>query len=715
VPSEKPSVTLSDVPSETPSKSSVPSETPSLSSMPSIKTSSVPSTSFTPSESTSPSYGSGTIVGMKIDMPPQCPPLDINTPFNADIDDNGTNDAWGGILYSDLLDNTIQVVCLVTAVGEGFFPYEYHVMVNGKSAGKSPWPGGRNQGWIYGKNYNGIDGMIEFVDGTTTARELVGTLWESKDGPLIGEHFLFQNGTVSTNATVYTKDLYDAICDEDGDGKVDVNVYSYTIGDLNAIKRHFEENIILRQEASFLDPFKPGDPDNTPDNFVLSGISPDSILPEEVDFTTMTPMQLLEEQQALLTSAAEELFYQGSVYDIKFELTNGLPMGVRILDGNIIEVSFQPSGVDGTASVSIPFTLIQALGFRAGYPCIINTNSPNTIVTRTVSGGNFEFFNFETDSEALAVMTLEYQDADEPVEECTADISCGEGVDPGFPEVCSSDGGLITFQKCCCLLGSCTWKVGLTGSCPGFCFSSLMKVREESKGIIPIYQVQVGDKVRVDTKGTYDYVTSWSHYQPDKNAIFLQVTAGKEAMIELSSDHMIFVNNNHRAIPASQLKLGDTLLSGGKKVNAVTKIQSVMRKGQFAPLTKTGTILVNDVYSSVYVSLTNSEFLEIIPGLSISMQWVAHTFTTLLQKCASSEEQYNKETGLANWIETPLKFSTWILNSQRSILLRLSIFIPGLVIGFIFWIMNTYPMILLLVSAVYFYNKKRVGNKEKKD
>jgi len=720
LPSVSPSFGPSSSPSALPSKSMKPSSTPSV--VPSLGPTALPS--VMPSLSQSPSYGDGTLVGIEVDFElPRCPPVPSQNPlaianyYTVDVDGDGIKDAFGGKVFKDLGGNKIQVVCL--ALESTRADFEYHVLVNGKSVAKSPWLGGRNKLWIYGLDFD-LDGTIEYAD-DDTAIALMGVLWESQDGPLPGEAFLNASGNEvvyapNPNITEFNQDIYNAVCDDDHDGLIDISIYRYMIGDRNAVKTHFEQSTrTFARQATFPDPFVPGTPDTTPDDFLDQQMAnaPLSTFPEVIDLITMKS-NLFEEPSLLYMRSEEELVYSGLTYGIQFDLTNGLLFGYEILNG-AIKVFFQPAKDPFEGVVKIPFNLIEALGFGVGYPADYTVTGDITSVARAVAG-EYETFSVSANSTALVTMTIAYE-APGTIEDCTPDGDCTTG---NLPEVCMAN-GTVTFQKCCCFLG-CTNKVGLTDACPGICFSSHMTVQEESKGVIPIDQINIGDKILANDRGTYDTVYSWSHFQPNKQAEFLQLTAkasNQTVTVELSDDHMVFVNN--RAIPASQVQLGDSLhLKSGMLAN-VTTIETVLRMGQFAPLTTSGTIIVNDVLSSVYVSLQGSDSLELVPGVSspISMQWVAHTFTTLRRwKCANIYGACTDELhhdGLADWIAAPLSFCLWFLNKQSAVL-QLLILVPGLMVGFLLWVIDTLPRWLLLTAGIYYYcYKKTRSHKEKVD
>merc|ERR1712151_1413174 len=130
----------------------------------------------------------------------------------------------------------------------------------------------------------------------------------------------------------------------------------------------------------------------------------------------------------------------------------------------------------------------------------------------------------------------------------------------------------------------------------------------------------------------------------------IQSTASS-APVMVSPLHMLFLNNK-KAVPALSVVVGDVLMGG----HTITKIEMVKSQGAFAPFTYSGTIVVDNVVASNYISLTGTSSV-----LGVEMQFVAHTSTAarrLFCLLSSCEEHYNKE-GVATWI--PYNAAVWLL------------------------------------------------------
>lgn len=205
---------------------------------------------------------------------------------------------------------------------------------------------------------------------------------------------------------------------------------------------------------------------------------------------------------------------------------------------------------------------------------------------------------------------------------------------------------------------------------PILCFSGENSVNiktSSSPSIISkkLKDVKIGDKIQTG-ESTYEKVYAFGHFQPTKKTPYLQLFfEGNSAPLEISEQHMVFQED--RAIPASHLKIGDRLMSDGPIIKSIKHANGI---GAFAPFTHSGTVMINGVKASSYVSLQNTEYLE-IAGFSTGLthQWAAHAFELphriwcLLQTDGvCTNERYDSDGLSADWVALPFHFSTWLLN-----------------------------------------------------
>lgn len=181
----------------------------------------------------------------------------------------------------------------------------------------------------------------------------------------------------------------------------------------------------------------------------------------------------------------------------------------------------------------------------------------------------------------------------------------------------------------------------------------------------------------------------------------------------MTYDHMVYVDGKG-SIPACLVLVGDSIAG-----TLVTHIdQNVSLMGLYAPFTSSGTLVVNGVKVSNYVSFQTSSHLFKIDNIStpFTHQWLAHTsqFPTRLvclyiKKCDKLEFTDN---GLPVWIEWELRVVQWIL-SQNSFIKTCFI----AVLGTVFAVFASLELILiqwvaflgLLFIMLYYKCKVFVG------
>ncbi|CAB9526116.1 Warthog protein [Seminavis robusta] len=140
---------------------------------------------------------------------------------------------------------------------------------------------------------------------------------------------------------------------------------------------------------------------------------------------------------------------------------------------------------------------------------------------------------------------------------------------------------------------------------PSFCFSEDSTVEVLGKGTVSMKHLNVGDKVH-GAHSTYEPVYGFAHYDRAGKTEFLKIhmKGNNWGPLEVTGDHLVYVNE--KFLPAKSVQVGDSLqVEDGSAV--VTKITRRWKTGLYAPLTPSGTLLVNGVKVSSYVTLTRDK------------------------------------------------------------------------------------------------------------
>jgi hypothetical protein len=235
-----------------------------------------------------------------------------------------------------------------------------------------------------------------------------------------------------------------------------------------------------------------------------------------------------------------------------------------------------------------------------------------------------------------------------------------------------------------------------------FCFSGDMQVTTAEEGSIAMKDLKIGDKVLTGAN-EFETVYSFGHRHETTKAIYLQIHTDQSNALELSADHMVFIQKNH-AVPAASLKEGNTLLLPDGQLTTIQRIQKVTRYGAYAPFTFSGSVVVNGIVASSYVSFQEkSEYLRLSESVStrLTFQWLAHVFEAphrLAYRLGFFNEKYTT-SGVSQWVDLPHKFGKWLMQQNGAIM---SLFVlPALAIfGFIWCLEQNLITAVVLVGLL---------------
>jgi hypothetical protein len=235
--------------------------------------------------------------------------------------------------------------------------------------------------------------------------------------------------------------------------------------------------------------------------------------------------------------------------------------------------------------------------------------------------------------------------------------------------------------------------------------------------------LSIGDKILV-SEGKYQAIYSFGHKHHKLEATYLQIfTSASSLPLEITSDHLVFLYGQDIPVPASLIKAGD-LLAGSKssKPERVINISLITREGQYAPFTAVGTIVVNGIQASTYVSSQpNNSHVEIGGMKIISMHAIKHAWmapyrlfcTSIISPGMCKNESYD-ESGLVKWTTGALFFIVEFMFAHSVWVQVFMVFTVGTCWAVLFLLASLIakPGLLLLVVAIFLASNKRVASKK---
>lgn len=150
------------------------------------------------------------------------------------------------------------------------------------------------------------------------------------------------------------------------------------------------------------------------------------------------------------------------------------------------------------------------------------------------------------------------------------------------------------------------------------CFTGNTSVQLASGLTVPMSRLRIGDRVlslNADGNLEYSEVLLFLHRNPELRSRFLRLTTASGVAITITPSHLILRWHKpnttvlHEATPvyAQDVRVDDQLLVSGHagpggrlRVDRVSKIEEVFETGVYAPLTLSGTIVVNEIVASCY-------------------------------------------------------------------------------------------------------------------
>jgi hypothetical protein len=218
------------------------------------------------------------------------------------------------------------------------------------------------------------------------------------------------------------------------------------------------------------------------------------------------------------------------------------------------------------------------------------------------------------------------------------------------------------------------------------CFSERNSVQVDGRGSVSMKDLQVGDLV-LTGHNQYEPIYAFAHLDPERSTDFLQIRVDGGAKLEVSNEHMIFMKDMDVPVRADAIRVGDQL-EGEASSKTVRRVKNVKRDGIYAPLTPSGTIVVNGVVASAYVSLKNAttyrENLREGIHIVVSQQRYVHMglspFRMLCMGVSSSICNAKNDDGMPYFVAFAVGLNRWA-DRQNIIIQHLALALTVVISG----------------------------------
>ncbi|CAM4834076.1 unnamed protein product, partial [Rotaria magnacalcarata] len=203
-----------------------------------------------------------------------------------------------------------------------------------------------------------------------------------------------------------------------------------------------------------------------------------------------------------------------------------------------------------------------------------------------------------------------------------------------------------------------SWIMDMLNCAPCFSADGLVQIAF-SGGFKRIDQLKSGDHVLVTTGTPLNQIVESeimmiSHSSPDIAALFIIIETETGEKISLSGRHLIPISSSRdvQTVPsfiyAEHVTTNDYVYIRSTAVNgiALVKVRSLrteVKMGFYSPITKDGTIIVNNITASVYASINNHQLAHV--GIA-PLRW----YYTFLKFFSKTVEPFKSATnGELHW------------------------------------------------------------------
>ena len=191
----------------------------------------------------------------------------------------------------------------------------------------------------------------------------------------------------------------------------------------------------------------------------------------------------------------------------------------------------------------------------------------------------------------------------------------------------------------------------------GGCFWEGSKVRTLERGTVPISDVRTGEHVESVTYSnqvTYSQVLLLLDSSVSTGRTFVNLTTTSHQNLVVTPSHLIFTmndDNSMEAVFASNLKTGQKIVTTSNSSKTVTdtvkSVELVFKRGFYAPLTRNGKIVVNDIVASCYAVIQSQDIAH-WSFLPVRLGWNAKEWWLSLSKWLQWGQLFNYKLSTPN-------------------------------------------------------------------
>jgi len=151
-----------------------------------------------------------------------------------------------------------------------------------------------------------------------------------------------------------------------------------------------------------------------------------------------------------------------------------------------------------------------------------------------------------------------------------------------------------------------------------FCDHGKMKIEVEN-GLVQIDQLKFGDKIKTIKHGKMALTKFIGYGHSDKSfkTDFIIVKSASTEL-EITNDHLIPINKTNKLefVPARQLEIGNEIfvksLDQEYKFEKIISLETIKGEGIYAPMTESGTLLVNNVFASCFANVYSQNKAQMV-------------------------------------------------------------------------------------------------------